>query len=196
MVSTYLKNYRKEKRRQYFSRQRQIQRELDLYGKDILHSANFGKNAEYMQHGTISVKEHSINVARYSVALSEKLHVPHNREDLVRGALLHDYFLYDWHKVDTVRPHRLHGFYHPERALANAENEYQLTERQRDIIEKHMWPLTIRHIPMCREAWMVTAADKYCSFMETVHLQKGHRKKRTVSGKKQVRETGQNEESL
>ena len=43
-----------------------------------------------------------------------------------------------------------------------------LTDRQRDIIGKHMWPLTLRP-PACREAWIVTMADKYCSLMETIH---------------------------
>ncbi len=130
-----------------------------------------------MQHGNISVKEHSIQVARQSVALADKLGVSYNKQDLVRGALLHDYFLYDWHKNDKINPHRLHGFFHSARALKNAEQEYELTDRQREIIIKHMWPLTVKP-PMCREAWMVTAADKYCSLLETVHLQKGHRKRK------------------
>jgi len=36
-----------------------------------------------------------------------------------------------------------------------------------------MWPLTVIP-PMCREAWIVTTADKYCSLMETFHFHKGH----------------------
>ena len=27
---------------------------------------------------------------------------------------------------------------------------------------------------MCREAWIVTMADKWCSLMETFHVHKGH----------------------
>jgi len=171
------KEYKKRKREEFFERQKEIQRELNLYGWDILHSKNFDSSKDNIQHGNISVKEHSIQVARQSVALSDWLKIMHNRRDLIRGALLHDYFLYDWHKDDKVNPHRLHGFYHPSRALKNAEQEYELTERQREIIIKHMWPLTIKP-PMCREAWIVTAADKYCSFLETVHLQKGHRRRK------------------
>lgn len=75
---------------------------------------------------------------------------------------------------DCVSPHKLHGFYHPGRALKNAQQEYQLTPRERDIIKKHMWPLTISAMPMCREAWIVTMADKWCSLMETFHVHKGH----------------------
>lgn len=142
------------------------------YGKDILSSENFIKTKEHIQHGNMTVHEHCINVAKTSLMIKEKLHIRCNNRDLVRGALLHDYFLYDWHKNDIDNPHRLHGFYHPEKALANAKKEYMLTERQEDIIKKHMWPLTIVP-PMCREAWIVTTADKYCSLLETLHLQKG-----------------------
>ena len=46
--------------------------------------------------------------------------------------------------------------------------------REKDIIKKHMWPLTISAVPMCREAWIVTMADKWCSLMETFHVHKGH----------------------
>lgn len=176
-IKIYLRERKREKRAEYFERQKKIQNELNLYAWDILHSKNFDNSKNNMQHGRVSVKEHSIQVARQSVAFAELLGIEHNRKDLVRGALLHDYFLYDWHDVDKENPHRLHGCHHPARALRNAEEEYELTDRQREIIIKHMWPLTIIP-PMCREAWVVTAADKYCSLLETMHLQKGHRRKR------------------
>lgn len=176
-IKIYLQERKREKRAEYFERQKKIQNELNLYAWDILHSKNFDSSKNNMQHGRISVKEHSIQVARQSVAFAELLGIEHSRRDLVRGALLHDYFLYDWHDVDKENPHRLHGFHHPARALKNAEEEYELTDRQREIIIKHMWPLTVIP-PMCREAWVVTAADKYCSLLETMHLQKGHRRKR------------------
>lgn len=176
-LQLYLEEHKRERRRKYFERQKKIENELRRYASDILHSENFDSSKNNMQHGTISVKEHSIQVARQSILISDILRIKHNRRDLVRGALLHDYFLYDWHRIDLENSHRLHGFHHPARALKNAEQEYELTDRQKEIIIKHMWPLTIKP-PMCREAWVVTAADKYCSFLETVHLQKGHRRKR------------------
>ena len=72
-----------------------------------------------------------------------------------------------------VQIHNLHGFYHPGIALRNASAEYRLTPRERDIIKKHMWPLTVVP-PMCREAWIVTMADKWCSTLETLRLRHGH----------------------
>jgi len=115
-------------------------------------------------------------VAKCSLYLSEKLaalHIRCNRRELIRGALLHDYFLYDWHDKEHVQIHNLHGFYHPGIALKNASAEYRLTPRERDIIKKHMWPLTMVP-PMCREAWIVTVADKWCSTLETLRLRHGH----------------------
>ena len=151
--------------------------ELKKYAEDILNSANFQRTKEHIQHGNMTVNEHCINVAKTSLMIKKKLHITCNQRDLVRGALLHDYFLYDWHKKDLKNPHKLHGFYHPGRALRNAKKEYVFTKRQEDIIKKHMWPLTVVP-PMCREAWIVTAADKYCSLMETFRLHKGKIKTR------------------
>lgn len=140
---------------------------------DILKSKNFHKTKQFLQHGNITVSDHVMSVAHCSLALTEMLHIRCNERELIRGALLHDYFLYDWHKPDKEHPHRLHGFYHPGTALRNAAKEYNLTNRERDIIEKHMWPLTLVP-PKCREAWIVTTADKWCSLLETLHMRRGH----------------------
>lgn len=108
--------------------------------------------------------------------------LPCSERELIRGALLHDYFLYDWHDRSRENYQALHGFYHPGIALKNASKEYKLTLREKDIIKKHMWPLTIVP-PRCREAWIVTTADKYCSILETLKLRRGVGKARLrISG--------------
>ncbi len=142
-------------------------------GIDILLSEHHKNTKNDIQHGNMSVRQHTINVARYSVLISEKLGIDCDRRALVRGALLHDYFLYDWHERDHANPLRLHGFHHPGIALKNAESEFDLTDIEKDIIKKHMWPLTVVP-PTCREAWIVSMADKYCSLMETVRLHRKH----------------------
>lgn len=162
-----------EQWKKQYERQKALRRQIHAAAADILKSKNFNSTKEYIQHGNMTVNNHSMNVAKYSIAISEKLHIPCKKDELIRGALLHDYFLYDWHIGDYAKPHKLHGFYHPGRALRNAEKEYQLTPREQDIIKKHMWPLTIVP-PMCREAWIVTTADKWCSLMETFHVHRGH----------------------
>lgn len=118
---------------------------------------------EYIQHGKTSCLWHSVAVAYYSVRLVQKLRIPCNIESLVIGALLHDYFLYDWHIPD--KSHRLHGFTHPSKALLNAKRDWQLNHIEQDIIKKHMFPLTLVP-PMCRESIIVCMIDKYCSIKE------------------------------
>lgn len=159
--------------KKYYIRQRELHRQIEAAGKDILQSRNFRRTKEHIQHGNMTVNNHCMNVAKCSLAFSQKLHINCNERELIRGALLHDYFLYDWHDKDHIKPHNLHGFYHPGRALRNADREYELTEREKDIIRKHMWPLTVVP-PMCREGWIVTMADKWCSLMETMRIYKGH----------------------
>ncbi len=123
------------------------------------------KTAEFIQHGNTSCLLHSIAVAYYSYRLSERLgFLRLNRRELIRGALLHDYFLYDWHVPDKNRP--MHGRYHPTAACKNAESDFNLTELERDIITKHMFPLTFAP-PAFKESYVVCLVDKACSLYET-----------------------------
>lgn len=160
------------KLRKKAKQERRLKELLKQYGTDILKSDNFLGSEKNIQHGNVSVMRHSISVAKHSLLLAKHLGIRCNKRDLIRGALLHDYFLYDWHSAEHCGLHNLHGFYHPGIALKNAKKEYCLNERQSDIIKKHMWPLTIVP-PRCKEAWIVTMADKYCSLMETLHLHRG-----------------------
>ncbi|MBR4731645.1 MAG: HD domain-containing protein [Lachnospiraceae bacterium] len=165
-----------ERWKRKFERHRELHRQIRAAAGDILESNNFMSTKGHIQHGDMTVNQHCVNVAKLSIAISEKLHIRCQREEMIRGALLHDYFLYDWHVGDAKKPHNLHGFYHPGIALNNASRDYDLTPRERDIIEKHMWPLTLTKIPRCREAWIVTTADKWCSLLETIHYVHGHGK--------------------
>ena len=50
----------------------------------------------------------------------------------------------------------------------NARNYFQITQKEQNIIQSHMWPLTFRHMPTCREAVIVCLADKYCAVVESM----------------------------
>lgn len=118
----------------------------------------------YIQHGSISVYAHCVNVARMSVRIAKWLPIQVNMDALVIGALLHDYFLYDWH---DGKGRHFHGFTHPECAFRNAEKDYTLSPRVKNIIIRHMFPLTLVP-PTCTEAWIVCIADKICAIEETL----------------------------
>ena len=120
---------------------------------------------DFRQHGACSVYEHSVQVAVLALSLARRLGLRVNEAALVRGALLHDYFLYDWHEPDPDRP--LHGFYHPKAALANARRDYGVSALEGDIISHHMFPLTLKP-PRTKEGLLVCLADKICAVRETV----------------------------
>lgn len=139
---------------------------LAEYVDDILNHDEYKQLASYTHHRPFTTLEHSIRVAQiaynWSIRLENTIQLDKNA--LIRGALLHDFFLYDWHHL---RPDgaRWHGFRHPRIACENAERCFDLNEKEKDIILSHMWPLTIR-MPKSREAFLVMIADKMASIQE------------------------------
>ena len=78
--------------------------------KKLRYLENCGRINEtknYIQHGSISVYTHCVNVARMSVKIAKWLPIQVNMDALVIGALLHDYFLYDWHDGEGRHLHGL-----------------------------------------------------------------------------------------
>ena len=138
---------------------------IRYYGKDILDSKSIQIQKQCLQHGKRTVFEHSLAVALMCLTINEFLHLKLNERRLIRGALLHDYFLYDWHVKD--KRHRLHGFRHPYFALENARKEYELDPVLEDMIVKHMFPL-IPIPPKYKESWVLCIADKICASKETI----------------------------
>ncbi len=134
--------------------------------ENLLEEACVKEMQKYIQHGDTTTYTHCLAVSYYSFRLSRALPLSVDIESVVRGGLLHDLFLYDWHVPD--RSHRFHGFYHPGFALRNANKYFKLNTIEQDIIKKHMWPLTITRIPRCRESVIVCLVDKACSLAETI----------------------------
>ena len=125
----------------------------------------FRSMGRYLQHGGTSCLLHSIAVAYYSLLLMRVLHIPHDARSLARGALLHDYFLYDWHTEHPVAG--FHRITHPRTALRNARRAFPITPLEADIIRRHMFPLTLTP-PRYRESAVVCLVDKACSLCETL----------------------------
>ena len=88
---------RKTKYQTFYEKEKRLHQLLREHASDILESKNFARTKEHIQHGNMTVHQHCQNVAKYSVAISEFLKIRCSKRDLIRGALLHDYFLYDWH---------------------------------------------------------------------------------------------------
>ncbi|WP_253200962.1 HD domain-containing protein [Collinsella sp. zg1085] len=142
--------------------------EVRAVAAELERTGRFGLTRNFIQHGTVSVYAHVISVAMRSLAFADvlrRLHIKVDRPSLIRGALLHDYFLYDWHDPDPA--HKIHGFTHPFIALARAREDFQLSHCEETIIKRHMFPL-VPIPPSCREAWIVCIADKICALHETI----------------------------
>ena len=84
-----------------------------------------------------------------------------------RAALLHDYFtnkeLYNDNSFKR-------GIKHPQIALYNAKEEFEINEIEENAIISHMFPLS-KSIPKFKESWILTAvaftSDKlyaFCTF--------------------------------
>ena len=124
------------------------------------------KMKEFMQHGTVDTYSHCLNVAVISYIIALKLgEKKFDINAMLTGAILHDFYLYDWHE-GRKRVEGIHGFTHPKTALKNATTYFELTNKEKNIIESHMFPLTITKVPKSKEAFIVCCADKICAIRE------------------------------
>ena len=136
---------------------------------DVLENKVFKSMDKYIHHSNISCLEHALHVSYSCFCIAEKLDI--DSHSTARGALLHDFYLYDWHKGRPGNNHKiqLHGFGHPKIALKNAIENFEINAVEEDIIKKHMWPLTLFWIPNYKESFLVMWMDKYCSIKEIIN---------------------------
>ena len=146
--------------------------------QDIDGHEEFVKLKDYFHHNS-SIYAHVQDVAHLSYRICKFLKLDYR--SAARGALLHDYFLYDWrnHDVPDLLRKKFHGIEHPRIALANTKKHFFLNEIEEDIIKKHMWPLTL-FVPKYKESFIVSFADKYLSSKEFIGEFKKRRKQRSL----------------
>ncbi len=135
--------------------------------EDLVDNAIVLKMNEFIQHGNTTCLKHCLDVSYKSYKFAKKMHLDYKA--VARAALLHDFFLYDWHKAyKATRLLEKHGYTHPKKALDDALKYFSLSPKEKDIILKHMWPLTLRSIPKYKESFLVCFVDKYISSAETI----------------------------
>ena len=139
--------------------------DAEKYLLPVLRSGEAEKMKAHVQHGGVSTYEHCFNVAKCSLYLARKWKWKVDEEELVLGAFLHDFYLYDWHV--NRRRGRLHGFCHTALAAKNAREIFGVDDKVYYIIRTHMFPLTLFWMPRSAEGWLVCLADKYCALRET-----------------------------
>lgn len=112
-----------------------------------------------------SCLDHCLFVAYCSFLICKTLGL--NSVSAARAGLMHDLYLCNWKDTDIGVFKRL--LVHPDMAVKNAE-KYNLSDLEKDIILKHMWPVTITNIPLHGESVVVNIMDKCCTMVELFQL--------------------------
>ena len=132
--------------------------------EDIINNETVQKMKNFRQHYNSSCFDHCLCVSYYSYLICKKLNLDY--KSAARAAMLHDLFLYDWRiRVDGRKG--LHAFTHPKTALENSLKLFELNNKEKDIILKHMWPVTVK-LPKYLESYIITFVDKHCAISETI----------------------------
>lgn len=150
--------------------------EIEQLAGDILSHPLFQQLRSFVHHGPEnSVYDHSVAVAEAACSIARRMRLSGDETaSVVRAALLHDFFGYDWHG-DRFRRYlrhfsgirrltHMHGFIHGHIAAGRARACFGLSERECEAIARHMFPLSA--MPRTRIAWIVTLADKAVAVKE------------------------------
>lgn len=132
----------------------------------MIHDTEIQSMASLKQHTKgVSCLDHSIFVSYLSFSMCRRWHL--DSKAAARAGLLHDMFLSD--RGTTGIGLWKHLRIHPQMALKNAM-DYGLSPLEKDIILKHMWPVTMSKLPRYRESLVVNLADKICTVCEVLRL--------------------------
>ena len=146
---------------------------LEIAGP-ILEHPTVARLSLYTHHRGKTRLDHVKEVAWISFVFGKRFSL--DCRAIVRGALLHDLFFYNWLHEGP----RLHGFRHPAIALKSARKITDLSKKEEDIIKKHMWPLT--PMPPCYpESFIVCMVDTFCSIRDYVRRDKEDKHGRHIS---------------
>ena len=151
-------------------RKAKIQEELTRYGSDILNSEEMSEAFRQKHHARATVGDHTIRVAKASLAIChalDKLHIKTDTSAVVTGSLCHDLgILGREQKYSSVKECSRQ---HPVESVALAQSLVKdLPDKTSDIIERHMWPLGKCKFPNSLEGVIVSTADKYAAIKDLI----------------------------
>ena len=138
-----------------------LDEEFCLLIEPIIENEEFKKTKAIAHHG-ITRYEHLMRVSYYSYKVTKFLRL--NYQETTRASILHDFFLEeteDDNKVSALRRH-------PRYALEKSLIYFKLTDRERDIISNHMFPVTFTP-PKYLESWIVDLIDDVAGIYEKTY---------------------------
>ena len=130
---------------------------------------NIMKNKEFrkienIKHHNTNRLDHSLKVSYYSYKISKGLGLDY--KEVARGGLLHDFYTDEICECSKIKDKIiLFSTKHPNDAVENASNYFNLSDKEKDIIKSHMFPVDYK-IPKYAESWIVSLVDKVLSFGE------------------------------
>lgn len=136
--------------------------------RDIDENIEFQKTKNIIHHSS-NRYEHSRNVAYNSYVISKKLGLDY--VETARGGMLHDFFLVD-NKDIHFRDKMTTLVNHPKYALKYSEKFFDLSEKEKNIIVSHMFPVLPTRIPKFLESWIVNLVDDYVAIKEEWNAKK------------------------
>ena len=134
--------------------------------KPLIANETVQKMKNFRQHYETTCFDHCYTVSYYCYLICKKYNLDY--KSAARAGMLHDLFLYDWRKRQPDRK-GLHAFTHGKTACDNASKLFSLNKKEKDMIIKHMWPVTIE-FPKSFEGFILTFVDKYCAMSETFEI--------------------------
>jgi len=129
----------------------------------IVNHEKFTIMKELKHHNTTRF-DHLEKVSYYSYRIAKSLHLDY--ESVARGGMLHDFYLGQISECSTPKDKfLLYTTKHPKEAEISASKIFDLTDKEKDIIKSHMFPIDYR-VPKYAESWIVSLVDKVLSFNE------------------------------
>ena len=130
---------------------------------NIMENEEF-KKIENIKHHNTTRLDHSIKVSYYSYLIAKSLRLDY--KEVARGGLLHDFYIDKISECSKIKDKiKLFSTKHPKDAVNNATAYFNLSEKEINIIESHMFPVDYR-VPKYAESWIVSLVDKVLSFGE------------------------------
>lgn len=128
----------------------------DVY-QSFLHDERILKMKKISMHRGSNCFIHSFKVAKLAIKRALRHHKG-NLYTILVGAILHDYYLYDWREDRSKMRHHMGS--HPYTAAENAQRDFKVYDKIKEAIRSHMWPVNIADYPRTKEARIISNADK------------------------------------
>lgn len=136
-------------------------KEFNQLIEPIISNKEYKKTKNCIHHG-MNRYDHMIRVSYYSYKITKFCRLDYKAT--TRASALHDFFLEDLEENKTKEL-----LIHPELALKNALQYFELNPLEQDIIKSHMFPLG-KNVPKYLESWIVDVVDDIASIYEKAYV--------------------------